>query len=261
MIGDRFHIVDLARDINPINRISIAGSCYLTAMDEDLDTPAARLKWARINSGFEHANHFAEKVGMNPVTYGAHENGTNGFLSKHGATYAKALGITLDWLASGGPLPDDGGEALRSTKDVATIASDLGVVMVREVDISYAMGDGSVVAEYPDTGMMPFQENFLRMLRVRDPESVFVCRGDGDSMVPTIHGQDMVLVDASRNRITLSDHIWAIVAAGAGMIKRLRPLPDGRLMILSDNPSVPEQIFDGQDVHVVGKVVWIGRMM
>jgi phage repressor protein C with HTH and peptisase S24 domain len=261
MIGDSFHIGELAHDMFPINRISIAGPCYAYGMEEQLDTPGARLRWARIKAGFEHATDFAAKLKVNAVTYSAHENGTNGFLSKHGAAYAKALGISVDWLHNGGPLPNDEGEAIRTKQNVDEIASNLGVVMVREVDISYAMGDGSIVAEYPDIGMMPFQDHFLRMLRVRDPNSVFVCRGDGDSMNPTIHSQDMVLIDASRNRVTLSDHIWAISVAGAGMIKRLRPLPDGRVMILSDNPSVPEQVFDGEDVYVVGKVIWIGRMM
>lgn len=261
MICDRFHSGEVARDMFSINRISIAGTCYPFGMEEELDTPGARLRWARTKAGFLHASDFAKKVGVNPVTYTAHENGTNGFLTKNGALYAKSLGVSLDWLHNGGPLPDDDGDAIKVAQSAEVIASNLGVVMVREVDISFAMGDGCIVADYPDTGMMPFQENFLRMLRIRDPEAVFVCRGDGDSMNPTIHSQDMVLIDTSRNRVTLSDHIWAVSVAGAGMIKRLRPLPDGRVMILSDNPSVPEQVFDGEDVYVVGKVVWIGRMM
>lgn len=260
MISDRFHSGEIARDMFPINRISIAAPCYVFGMDDDLDTAAARLRWAREKAGFSSAEEFAQKLGIKPVTYRTYENGTNGY-AKHAPKLAKTLGVTSDWLLAGGLLPDDEGDAIKVKQSAEIIAADLGVVMVREVDISYAMGDGSIVADYPDTGMMPFQENFLRMLRIRDPEAVFVCRGDGDSMNPTIHSQDMVLIDASRNRVTLSDHIWAISVAGAGMIKRLRPLPDGQVMILSDNPSVPEQVFDGEDVHVVGKVVWIGRMM
>lgn len=234
--------------------------CYAEDMDDDLDSPAARLKWARLKAGYQDAEAFARKAGLNPVTYRSYENGANGF-AKHSAKFAKVLGVTADWLLAGGPVPDGAEDYLRETRDIAIVATGIGIVMVREVDITYAMGDGSVVADYPDLGLMPFHDQFLRALRVRDPQKVFVCRGDGDSMSPTIHSQDMVLIDTSRNRITMSDHIWALVIAGAGMIKRIRPLPDGRILVLSDNPAVPEQAYNAEDVYVVGKVIWIGRMM
>jgi phage repressor protein C with HTH and peptisase S24 domain len=133
--------------------------------------------------------------------------------------------------------------------------------MVREVDISYAMGDGAVVADYPDTGLLPFGRNFLAMVGIRSSDFAFICRGQGDSMAPTIYDRDMVMIDTSRNRVTMQDQIWALTVAGAGMIKRIRPLPEGRVMVLSDNPLVPEQVYDADDVYVVGKVVWIGRAM
>lgn len=229
-------------------------------MSGNIDSQSARLKWARLNAGYTDAESFARKVGLNPVTYRSYENGTNGF-SKHSARLAKALGVTSDWLLEGGPVPDGADNHLKQVRAVDEVAGGLGVIMVREVDITYAMGDGSVIADYPDLGLMPFHDQFLRALRVRDPQLVFVCRGDGDSMSPTIHSQDMVLIDTGRNRITVSDHIWAVVVAGAGMIKRIRPLPDGMVVVLSDNPNVPEQIYHAEDVYVVGKVVWIGRMM
>lgn len=229
-------------------------------MKDSLDTPATRLRLARIRAGYDSAEAFALKVKLKPVTYRSYENGTNGF-SKYAVMLAKALGVTTEWLMDGGDVPDDADNKLQQVRAADELAEEFGIVMVREVDISYAMGDGSIVEDYPDIGMLPFQENFLKMLRVRDPSRVFVCKGDGDSMAPTIHSQDMVLIDTARQRVTLSDHIWAISVAGAGMIKRLRPLPTGQVMVLSDNPAIPEQTVDGEDLFVVGKVVWIGRMM
>lgn len=229
-------------------------------MVEDIDTPFARLRWARTKAGYPTAKAFAEKARIGEVTYRAYENGQVGY-AKHAAAFAKLLGVTADWLIGGGPVPDGAETALRETRSAHEIADELDILMVREVDISYAMGDGAVLADYPDTGFMPFGRNFLKMLGVRNPDAVFICRGDGDSMTPTIHNSDLVLIDTSRSRVTMQDHIWALVVAGAGMIKRIRPLPDGRVAVLSDNPLVPEQIYEGEDVHVVGKVVWVGRMM
>lgn len=80
-------------------------------------------------------------------------------------------------------------------------------------------------------------------------------------MVPTIYDRDMVMIDTSRNRVTMQDQIWALTVARAGMIKQIRPLPEGKVMVLSDNLLVPEQVYDGEDVFIVGKVIWIGRSM
>lgn len=260
MIGDSIHVADLARDRVPINRIPVAVACYADAMDDDLDTPGGRLRWARSKAGYETGEDFANKVGIKSSTYRSYENGTNGY-SRHAAKLAKALGVSADWLLGGGYVPDDSERELSAKRAASLIASDLNVAMVREVDISYAMGDGSVIADYPDTGMMPFDLNFLSMLGARTSESLFLCRGQGDSMAPTIYDSDLVMVDASRNRVTMQDQIWALSVAGAGMIKRIRPLPNGRILVLSDNVLVPEQEYDADDVYVVGKVIWIGRRM
>jgi phage repressor protein C with HTH and peptisase S24 domain len=43
------------------------------------------------------------------------------------------------------------------------------------------------------------------------------------------------------------------------MIKRIRRLPGDRFEIISDNPIVPPQVVNFDDLHVVGRVVWVGR--
>jgi hypothetical protein len=45
------------------------------------------------------------------------------------------------------------------------------------------------------------------------------------------------------------------------VIKRIRRVAGGKMLILSDNPAVPPQEVDEHDVHVVGKVVSIARIM
>ncbi len=34
---------------------------------------------------------------------------------------------------------------------------------------------------------------------------------------------------------------------------------EGKVMVLSDNPTVPEQEVDADDLHIVGRVIWVGR--
>lgn len=229
-------------------------------MDETLDFPFERLRWARQKAGYQSAKAFAEKVGVGDVTYRAYENGQVGF-AKYASRFAKLLGVSTDWLLEGGEVPDGAERELANNMTALSLAADLDISMVREVDITYAMGDGAVVSDYPDTGLLPFGRNFLAMVGIRSADTAFICRGQGDSMAPTIYDRDMVMVDTSRNRVTMQDQIWALTVAGAGMIKRIRPLPEGRVMVLSDNPLVPEQVYDGEDVYIVGKVIWIGRTM
>lgn len=261
MINDIFHIDAISRDRVSINRIPVDRLCYESGVEsEDLETAEGRLRWARKKAGYQSAALFAERIGMGAVTYRSYENGQVKF-AKHAVRFGKALGVGADWLIAGGAIPDGAERHLSTHAAAHVVASDLNIAMIRQVDITYAMGDGSVIADYPDTGAVPFDRNFLSMLGVRAPDAVFICRGEGDSMAPTLFGGDIVMIDTSRNRVTMQDQIWALAVAGAGMIKRLRPLPNNKVLVLSDNPLVPDQEYEVDDVYVVGRVIWIGRQM
>lgn len=138
------------------------------------------------------------------------------------------------------------------------------LVYIRQVDISYAMGEGSEVEQYPATGLVPFNLAFIRAVSNANTESLFIATGHGDSMEPTLLRSDLVMVDTSQNQVRQQDQVWALTYAGGGMVKRLRRILGDRgeqFLILSDNPAVPPQAANVDDVHIVGKVVWVGRRM
>lgn len=138
------------------------------------------------------------------------------------------------------------------------------LVYVRQVDIRYAMGAGATIEDYPQTSLIPFNLGFLRSISRATTEKLFLASGHGNSMEPTLLKDDLILIDTTETHMGLGDLIWAIEYAGAGYIKRLRKVKrDGRTkyLILSDNQSVPPEEADPEDVHIVGKVVWIGRRM
>lgn len=261
MINDSFHIASVSNDRFYSNSISIEKDCYAIRMtDHDLDTPYKRLKWARERAGYKSAQDYADRKGVLAVTYRSYENGTNGF-AKSAPKFARDFGVDTEWLMVGGPINEDGDFEGRHNFAVMRAAEDLGIEMIRQVDISYAMGDGAVIQDYPETGLFPFAKNFLTTVGVRSTENLFLCRGEGDSMAPTIFDNDLVLIDASLQRITMQDRIWALTVAGAGMVKRVRALPTNQFLVMSDNPSVSDQVYDADDVFIVGKVIWIGRRM
>lgn len=78
-------------------------------------------------------------------------------------------------------------------------------------------------------------------------------------MFPTLLDSDLMLIDCSQRSLNMSDKIWVAAYAGCGMIKRLRQMPDGGVKILSDNPSVSDEIAYDGELSLIGRVVAIIR--
>lgn len=134
-----------------------------------------------------------------------------------------------------------------------------GIVFVEEVDLALGMGGGNYVELVESKGFVPFKEEWLKGLFRGELTSLRVVRGEGDSMQPTILDGDIVLIDMAQSNINAQDRIWAVFWGDLGMIKRVRRTPGGSFMLLSDNPAIsPIEAVDGE-MHVLGRVIWIGR--
>lgn len=175
--------------------------------------------------------------------------------SKHLYEIAKALGTTVSYLLGE---TDDPGEDSSPSSPLPVAIERLGLVMIPEIDITYSMGGGSIV-EGVNTRRVPFRKDWLRRLTRGEAANVFLARGRGDSMMPTILDDDDVLVNKSEASINDQDRIWALGYGELGMIKRVRRLPSGRFQLNSDNSNVTPIEAVEDELHVVGRVIWIGR--
>lgn len=132
-------------------------------------------------------------------------------------------------------------------------------VLLPEIDIGYSMGGGLVIQDHAEAVAVPFPKNWLRPLIKGSFEQLFIARGEGDSMQPTLLDGDIVIIDTAQNAINSQDRLWCITYGDLGMIKRVRTLPDGGIDIISDNPAIRSfKAYDGE-VQIIGRVVWIGR--
>jgi phage repressor protein C with HTH and peptisase S24 domain len=123
------------------------------------------------------------------------------------------------------------------------------------------MGGGAVFSDYEHVGTVPFARDWLRRKMKGSFGDLFVAEGRGDSMQPTMLNGDTVLIDTAQKNIREQDLIWALSYGDLGMIKRVRRLPSGGFLVLSDNQAVaPFEAHDGE-MHVVGRVIWIGRWL
>lgn len=167
---------------------------------------------------------------------------------------ARALGVSFEFLMG----EDEPSPETWYLDTEAAAATRTDTVGVAEVDLRYGLG-----ATYLDSPIeaktREFSRTWLRNFTDSAPENLFWTQGQGDSMMPTILDSDIVLIDRLQVSPMMGDFIWAFAFGQVGMIKRLRPMPDGSVKILSDNPSVPPEIAVDDELHVIGRVVAIVR--
>lgn len=144
--------------------------------------------------------------------------------------------------------------------DPAAQAAELGMVAVRELNLAFGMG--ATFLDVPVTEQVRyFPREWLRQFTKAAPEHLAWVQGVGDSMAPTLLDSDTLLLDLSKKSLSMSDQIWALAYCGLGMVKRLRPTPDGGLRLLSDNPAVPEETSHDGEVQLIGRVVAFTRKL
>lgn len=221
----------------------------------DPDNLLAAMERAGLNQ-----SQLAERVGVKQPSIGrllTGETKTTRALDR----IAAALGTTPAYLK--GQTSDPTSSVLTTlgpAPSIDAVAAEAGLVAVRNLDLAFGMG-ATYIDNPVDEEIQLFPESWVRQFSNSPVEFLYFARGVGDSMMPTLHPNDVLLIDASNPRMTMADQIWACNYAGLGMIKRLRPMPDGSVRMLSDNPNVPpETAYDGE-LNLFGRVVAVVRRL
>lgn len=211
---------------------------------------------------------------------------------------AEALGVTAEWLATGGDNPTVGGAYVRNPdgslsraeqKPAAFSDSEIhersdatpvkpwsseddldpdAHLTLSRLDLGLSAGHGNFVAEAAekyDNGQA-FRADFMRK-RGWSPKTHFSMRAEGSSMEPTVRDGAPVVIDIS-DRDIKSGRIYAIEIDGNGtgseiLLKRLDRLPDGRIRVRSDNqqPMYAPYEVDGSDLKIIGRAVWTSTLL
>lgn len=199
----------------------------------------------------------ARRVGVSQPTINQLISGTAQG-SKHLHRIAAELGTSPAYLLGES---DDLEPIEPRVSSIQALSDELDLSLIPMLDIGYSMGGGTVLTAYRQTGVVPFARTLLRSVMRGTFSDVFVARGEGDSMHPTILDGDLVLIDTSQKDIDKQDRIWAVSYGELGMIKRVRRTPGGSYLLMSDNHTVRDvECFDGE-MNVIGRVIWVGRRM
>ncbi|MFV0409971.1 MAG: helix-turn-helix transcriptional regulator, partial [Paracoccus sp. (in: a-proteobacteria)] len=131
---------------------------------------------------------------------------------------------------------------------------------VPRYDVEFSAGPGLENVEDMPTGAIAFRRDWLDRKKI-SPGHSMVVSVKGDSMVPTLHDGDLVLVD--RRRTTpRGRRIYALIGPdGEARVKRVERLPN-TLLLQSDNEQIPTELIpeaEADRIQILGEVVWWGH--
>ncbi len=230
-----------------------------------MQSAAERLKLAR-EKRFPDATDAAKALGLPPPTYLAHENGSRGF-RQSADRYADFFNVNLEWLLTGRgqrernvSLHENVRE--RFAKGHRQIVADRDTfVTVPEHDVRASAGPGTIVTDETEVAEWSLPRDYVRRtLSLRGNALAFI-EVVGDSMEPTLHTGDKILVDLGDKNIAMPG-VFALYDGDATVVKRVEKVPGTpEIQLISDNPLHSNYRVPADTVHIAGRVVWFGRRL
>ncbi len=133
--------------------------------------------------------------------------------------------------------------------------------MVPKLAVGASAGPGALADGEALAGRIGFDAKWLKKLGV-SPADCSLIQVQGDSMHPTLHDSDDIMVNGKDIGANLRPGIFVIRKEGVIMVKRLAPKANGRIDMMSDNldhPSFPDIAMNSIDI--IGRVIWAGRRL
>lgn len=133
-------------------------------------------------------------------------------------------------------------------------------VFIPYYNVQLSAGHGSWVDSEQPTHSLAFRRDWLTMFVTSKIEQLSVVKVKGDSMAGVFNDRDTILIDHAQTEP--HDDLYAIRLGNEVFVKRLQRLPH-KLMVISANPDYPpfEISLDDESFAVIGKVVWLGRLV
>tara|TARA_R110000868_G_scaffold177787_1_gene416832 strand:- start:1105 stop:1749 length:645 start_codon:yes stop_codon:yes gene_type:complete len=132
---------------------------------------------------------------------------------------------------------------------------------VTEYDIRASAGGGSLTSEENIRSEWPFDPAYISDFLGLPTSELAIIEVRGDSMEPTLSSGDRVMVHMT-DRQASQPGIFILYDGGGTVIKRVEKIP-GRdmLVLISDNPLHTRYEVSGDDVQIVGRVVWAAKRL
>ncbi|MFC0204705.1 S24 family peptidase [Novosphingobium soli] len=149
--------------------------------------------------------------------------------------------------------------AVPGARSVADIVPAEDVVYIQKLDLSLSMGPGTHIDDWVEAEPVAFDLAFIRSVTRTASDRLKLVTGIGDSMYPTLNWGDVILIDTTERQLARQDAVYWIDVYGAAGLKRLRNVGRSRVLVISDNPNVPDMEVDAADLRIQGRAIWLAR--
>lgn len=133
------------------------------------------------------------------------------------------------------------------------------VVQIQKLDLSLSMGPGTLIEDWVEAEPVTFDLAFIQAITRTPSSRLKLVTGIGDSMYPTLNWGDVILIDTTDRQLARQDGVYWIDVYGAAGLKRLRNIGRDRVLVISDNPTVPDMEVDAADIRIQGRAIWLAR--
>jgi phage repressor protein C with HTH and peptisase S24 domain len=164
---------------------------------------------------------------------------------------AQAAGVRVLWLATGE------GPQFIADPDAAPKQSNL--TLLPFYDVPDTSRNDVAIANKPNFTSHAFCRFWLKGNGL-DSNDLAVMQVKGDSMAPTLHDGDIILIDAHAREVE-DDKVYLIKDSGNLLIRRLQVEVGARIRALTDNPAHREFTTTAEELDVIGRVVWRGSLL
>jgi lambda repressor-like predicted transcriptional regulator len=133
--------------------------------------------------------------------------------------------------------------------------------MVPKLAVGASAGPGALTDGEALAGRIGFDAKWLKKLGV-NPADCSLIQVQGDSMHPTLHDGDDIMVNSKDNGANLRSGIFVIRKDDTIMVKRLVPKAKGWIDLLSDNADhISYKEIAAKGIDIIGRVIWAGRRL
>ncbi|QQD22307.1 helix-turn-helix domain-containing protein [Oceanospirillaceae bacterium ASx5O] len=233
----------------------------------------------------------ASKVGVSDTAVSKWESGFSQPKGRYLNDLASALRVSVSWLLTGDnekhplgldpegvgmkaaalsqmmtgePRPPYGKTPEQPAIVVPAFSDEYALIPV--YDVKAAAGNGAAVQTEDVVDTLVFKREWIHQTLHANPNDLYLIAVQGESMTPTLHPGDMILVDRRTESTIGADGIYVLRMGDSLLVKRVQRLPGRTLRISSDNPAyqsfeLPLDSANDDDLAIIGRVVWAGRRM
>jgi len=200
----------------------------------------------------------AELLGLRPGTL-AEQKRAGSLPYDELISFSEREGVSLDWVLLG-----QGGRGLRGdvVREPAGVYRSNDLVCVPLYNVAAAAGHGAEVPAEQIMDVLAFRREWVRAELGVDPAALAVISVTGDSMEPTLRAGDLVVIDR-RESMPTHDGLYVVRIGNGLVVKRVQLLLDQTIVLRSEHPAYqpltlrPDEL--GEQMAVIGRVVWVGR--